>query len=146
MGIIGAGGVFTGSNPSYTVKELSHHLRITKAKFILTGTKTLETAAEAAKECGIPKKNVFVLDFRGEDFPADFKSWKILTNCGRKDWVRIQDPENTTAVYASTSGTSGLPKAAILSHAHLVSQAENISRMASVSCEVNGLPMSMCCR
>ena len=120
---------------------------MTKAKFVLTEVTTLEISVAAAKECGVPEENIFVLDFHGEGFPTSFKSWKVLLDCGQKDWVQVQDPKNTTAVYASTSGTSGLPKAAILTHAHLVSQGENIGRMESAHCcEVSSSSNEMCCR
>lgn len=48
---------------------------------------------------------------------------------GEKDWVSGIDASETTAAYVSTSGTSGLPKAAILTHSYMVSQAEVIGRV-----------------
>lgn len=118
LGIIGAGGCFTGGNPGYTAHELAHHLRITEAKFILSSFKTLKIATEAAKECGIPQSKVFVLGFYGEPVPEGHQSWTRLLLCGEKDWVEVEDPDNTPAAFVSTSGTSGLPKAAIIPHSY----------------------------
>jgi len=124
LGIIGAGGCFTGANPGYTARELAHHLRMTEAKFLLTEIKTLDTAVAASEEIGIPLSNVFILNYRGEEVPSQHQSWETLLSHGEKDWVEVEDPDNTTAAYVSTSGTSGLPKAAIIPHSYLVSQAE----------------------
>jgi acyl-CoA synthetase (AMP-forming)/AMP-acid ligase II len=128
LGIIGAGGCFTGANPGYTVRELTHHLKITAAKFILTELKTLETSLAAAKVCGIPDSNIFVLNFRNETIPMDYCSWSALLEYGEQDWVEVKD-SSTPAAYVSTSGTTGRPKAAILPHSYLSSQAAIIERL-----------------
>ncbi|TVY57943.1 Acyl-CoA ligase azaF, partial [Lachnellula suecica] len=122
LGIIGAGGCFTGANPGYTVNELSHHLTITGSKYLLVEAGVLETATTAAKKCSIPLSNVFVLNYRGEAVPDGNQSWMKLLNKGEKDWVRVKDPATTPAAYFGTSGTTGLPKAAVITHAYLTSQ------------------------
>jgi long-subunit acyl-CoA synthetase (AMP-forming) len=136
LGIIGSGGVFAGANPGYTAHELAHHLRITESKFILTSLKTLEVANIAAKECGIPQSKIFILGFHGEQVPEGYQSWTSLLLCGEKDWVRVDDPDNTTAALASTSGTSGLPKAAIIPHSYFRFQGEFQDRISSVRHQV----------
>lgn len=35
MGIVGSGGIFAGSNPSYTAYEVRHHIKTTKTKFLI---------------------------------------------------------------------------------------------------------------
>jgi long-subunit acyl-CoA synthetase (AMP-forming) len=132
LGIIGSGGCFTGGNPGYTAHELAYHLRITEAKFILTSLKTLNIATTAAKECGIPQSKIFVLGFHGEPVPEGHQSWTKLLLCGEKDWVQVEDPDNTPAAFVSTSGTSGLPKAAIISHSYFRFQGEFQDRISSV--------------
>jgi acyl-coenzyme A synthetase/AMP-(fatty) acid ligase len=95
----------------------------------LTELKTLPTALEAAATCGIPQKNIFVLNYRDEEISAEQQSWKELLKHEEKDWVKPKDPSNTPAAYVSTSGTSGLPKAAIITHAYLISQGEFQEKM-----------------
>lgn len=137
LGIIGAGGCFTGANPGYTSYELIHHLRVTEAKFVITQLATLATATIAADECGIPRSNVFVLNTRGEDIPGSYQSWNNLLQSGEADWTTVADPDNTPVAYLSTSGTSGLPKAAILTHSYMISQAKVISRDLNASRKVS---------
>jgi len=87
----------------------------------------------AAKELGIPDSRLFVLNFHGEEVPEAYQSWTKLLECGERDWDTDLDASKTTAAYVSTSGTSGLPKAAILTHSYMVSQAEIIGRVTGGS-------------
>ena len=138
LGIIGSGACFTGANPGYTASELIHHLRMTDAKFILTEPKTLNVSIAAAKECQIPDNKIFVLNFRNE-VVSGYQSWNTLLNFGEKDWVEVEEPLNTAAAYISTSGTSGLPKAAIISLSYLVSQAGLLEAITDMGCKVSEL-------
>lgn len=106
---------------------------MTGATFILTALKTLDISKVAAEECGIPPSRIFILDFHQESIPEDFQSWNSLLSHGEKDWLEVEDPDNTSAAYVSTSGTSGLPKAAIIPHSYFVSQGEFQDRIYSSS-------------
>ena len=103
-------------------------MKITEAKFILTELKTLDISIVAAKECGIPDSNIFVLNFRNETIPTDHQSWNALLEHGEQDWVEVGDL-SIPAAYVSTSGTTGLPKAAIIPHSYLTSQGEIIEKL-----------------
>jgi 4-coumarate--CoA ligase len=60
--IIGAGGVFAGTNPSYTPHELTHTLKISKAQFVLAEQNLLPSMREAMRSVKIPESNLFALD------------------------------------------------------------------------------------
>ncbi|KAF1810609.1 acetyl-CoA synthetase-like protein [Eremomyces bilateralis CBS 781.70] len=124
LGAIGTGARWTGVNPSYTAHELTHHMSMTEAKVLIVEPALLTTTLEAAKECGISESKIFVFDVHDENTHPHLQSWDVLLQHGEEDWVMVDDPYTTTATYASTSGTSGLPKAAFLPHSYLVSQAE----------------------
>jgi len=114
---------------------------MTDAKFILTELKSLNVSIAAAKECQISDNKIFVLNFRNE-VVSGYRSWNTLLNFGEKDWVEVEEPLNTPAAYVSTSGTSGLPKAAVIAHSYLVSQAgllEAVTDMACMACKVSEL-------
>lgn len=136
LSIIGAGARFTGVNPAYTIHELVHHMQLTKPKLLIVEPKLLEVARVAAKECGLPRTHIYVFDVRDKNTSKDLLSWNELLQHGERDWVKVDDPATTIASYASTSGTSGLPKAAMLSHSYHVSQ-------AALRCE-SSLPYEVC--
>jgi len=97
----------------------------------------LTTAIAAADECGIPHSNVFVFNLPGDHVPEGHQSWKKLISYGEQDWIAVEDADNATAGYFSTSGTSGLPKAAIVSHSYLTSQGQIQADNASASHKVS---------
>jgi long-subunit acyl-CoA synthetase (AMP-forming) len=119
LGIVGAGGRFTGSNPAYTTNELSHHIQNTKARFVITESEFLPTVINlATQESGVHASNVFVLDSSSQG-TLRCKPLQDLLVHEEEDWVtfsREDEAKDTTAALLSTSGTTGLPKAAMISH------------------------------
>lgn len=102
-----------------------HHLKASRSKFIITEPELLPNALAAAKECGIPSANVRIFDVLKQEIPAGFKSWEELLEHGEKEWMRFDDEttsRNTTAARLFSSGTTGLPKAAVISHYNLVAE------------------------
>ncbi|KAL8801057.1 MAG: hypothetical protein Q9200_007065 [Gallowayella weberi] len=125
LAIIGAGGRFTGSNPSYTSFELNHHIRVAHAKFLFAEPLMLATTLQSARDCGIPESKVFTFDTKDQAPVAGHKSWTDLLEHGAADWVRFEDPaqaKDTISTLAFTSGTTGFPKAAMISHLYAISQ------------------------
>lgn len=123
MGIVAAGGVFAGTNPSYTPFELTHHLTTSRAKFIISEPDLLDPIYKAAKQCDIPQSKIWIFDIHHQALPSGFHSWSELLNHGEEDWVRFNDKgtsERTAAALLFSSGTTGLPKAAIITHYNLV--------------------------
>lgn len=125
LGLIGAGGVFSGVNPAYTAYELAHTLKIAKVKWILTQPNMLDNVVKAFEQNGQPKENIIIFNPNGEKAPSGFKQWKDLLQHGEQDWIRFNDKEtsaNTPAARLFSSGTTGLPKAADLTHYNLIAQ------------------------
>jgi acyl-CoA synthetase (AMP-forming)/AMP-acid ligase II len=127
LAIIGAGGIYTGSNPAYTSTELKHHIKASESKFIISEPEILKPLLEAANQSGVPKKNVWIFDNLGQSIPGGTKSWKELLKFGEEDWVRFENlktAQTTTAARLFSSGTTGLPKAVMITHYNLIAQHE----------------------
>lgn len=130
LGIIGCGASFCGTNPSYTTGELKHTIRTSRAKLIICDPDVLgEAVITAVKDCAIPGSAILVLDTaatkQAEEKLKSFPSWRTLLTQGEADWVRFDNEEksrNTTAFLFFSSGTTGLPKAAQLSHYNLIAE------------------------
>lgn len=125
LAIIGAGAVFTGTNPSYTSAELSHHIKVSRCSFLISESAILPPLLEAAKQNKIPDSNVWIFDPLSSEEPKSHKSWRDLFNYGEEDWVRFDNLETsrtTTAARLFSSGTTGLPKAVIITHYNLIAQ------------------------
>lgn len=127
LGIIAAGGIFTGLNPSYTAFELAHAIRTADITHFLVQPDLLPNVLQAAKECSIPTSNIFAFDVLGQAAPKDFnvRSWDVLQVEGEEaDWERFDDrklSEGTTVARLFSSGTTGLPKALDISVWNFVS-------------------------
>lgn len=114
-----------GSNPAYTTTELNHLFRVTGVQYIISEPTFLENVLSSAKECQIPHSNIFAFSTDDQQYYAGCKSWEALLEYGEEDWMRLEGEEKvkkTTAALMSTSGTTGLPKAAEVSHYAQVAQ------------------------
>ncbi|KAH8802663.1 hypothetical protein F5884DRAFT_477361 [Xylogone sp. PMI_703] len=117
-----AGGIVTPANPTYQVHELSHHLKASGAKLLITQKHLLEVAVKAAKEAGLAQDKVLLLGDEKWDGKVDgFRHvGDILAPAGTKGERTPLDATKDLAFLAFSSGTTGLPKAVMLTHANVV--------------------------
>ncbi|KAK7529421.1 hypothetical protein IWX49DRAFT_586224 [Phyllosticta citricarpa] len=124
-GVVAFGGIFCGTNPSCTPYEIKHAVKAAQVKFFIVEPELVKNVLTAAEESGIPKSNVLVFEKLGQNVPPGMKSWRTLLEHGKSDWERFDDLEtakNTDAARLFSSGTTGLPKAAVISHYNLIAQ------------------------
>ncbi|KAB8226882.1 acyl--CoA ligase [Aspergillus alliaceus] len=127
LAIVGAGGIFTGTNPAYTSMEIAHHFKASETKFVIAEPEVVGSIQAAMKEMRIQESNLLVFDVRDQTVPTGLKSWQELFSAGEGDWVRFDDLktcEETTAARLFSSGTTGLPKATEITHRNFIAQHE----------------------
>ena len=146
MACMNIGAIVAGVNPTYRPMELLHELTITEAKVIITldmfwksmakvlpktkieiviGTDVLDFVT-AGPEI-LERLRAAVPDQSGDLVPTEDAKYKIYRMKKAIDETEAReikveiDPWNDPACYLMTGGTTGLPKAAVLTHANLIS-------------------------
>lgn len=125
--MVGAGLVWTGTNPGYTRYELEHHLKSAKVKLVISESALLNDILPAAKSCKLREEYVLDLDLieRPRSSGPTFRTWRSLMDYGEAAWDTFDNlvmAKSTPACRLFSSGTTGLPKAASLSHHNLIAQ------------------------
>ena len=138
LAIVGIGAVFLGTNPAYSASELTHQLKKGEARWIVTetggeGRPILQNVEKAMSSSGITGDQVFIFNHEDCDgdieVPEGWKSWRTLLDHGEEDWIRFDNYERsrtTTAALMFSSGTTGLPKAIMISHMNIVAQSVGV--------------------
>ncbi|WYZ45917.1 hypothetical protein EsH8_IX_000142 [Colletotrichum jinshuiense] len=129
-------GISSPANAMYSVDELTHQLLSSKCKALFTVQTLLPIALEAAKAAKIPKNRVYLCDMLGQSntkVEQDFKTLADLINEGERlpeldpiQWKKGQG-QRQTAFLCYSSGTSGLPKAVMISHQNVIANILQLS-------------------
>ena len=128
FGVIMAGGVITTVNPLYTVTELTHQLRDSKARFLITTPQLSKVAKRAAAAAGIEEVFAFGAGVGVTRFHT------LARNADTFSPPRI-DPRTDLAVLPYSSGTTGLPKGVMLTHHNLVTNSEQFAAVERMSAD-----------
>ena len=156
-GIIMAGGIYTGANPSYVARELAHQLKNSGATLLLCASTSLATALEATSSIGFPKSSIFVLDTaplsgtpcKPQRGCAHWSSLLVSAEEGsRFEWDPCSTPEKASQTIALnySSGTTGLPKGVEISHKNYVANTLQSNHMTDLEFQGRTLPedISLC--
>jgi acyl-CoA synthetase (AMP-forming)/AMP-acid ligase II len=156
MGVLMAGAIFTGANPTYVARELAYQLQDSGASILVVAEAALDTALEAAKEIGLAKNKIFVFggDTPGGEVthsadptpgkagrrPDGVRHWTELlaSNLERAktwDWVEPASPESTTCCLNYSSGTTGVPKGVEISHTSYVANGVGVTFVSELDPE-----------
>ena len=93
-------------------------MQTSKASVIITAPDLIPVVETVAAKLNIPDEKILIFG-QAQETPNRYRSWDGLFQHGEEDWVRFDDEEVSKEIPAclvTTSGTTGLPKMAILSH------------------------------
>ncbi|KAI8648453.1 hypothetical protein NCS56_01530200 [Fusarium sp. Ph1] len=121
-------GIVTPVNAASSAAELAHQLKSSGARALVTCAPLAETAFTAARSACIPDENIFLFDIPGMKKSSQLthrtieslvKQGSNLPELDPLRWVPGQGARQP-AFLCYSSGTSGLPKAVMISHANVI--------------------------
>ncbi|KAF9882047.1 4-coumarate- ligase [Colletotrichum karsti] len=143
IGVLMAGGIFTGANPGFVSRELAYQLRDSGATYMVAAEGSLDVALDAAKEVQMPASNVFVFDTTVPGSPQPEKParggarhWTELiaprAQAEKFDWVEPSDARTTTCCLNYSSGTTGVPKGVEITHYSYVANGTGVVSVSAL--------------
>lgn len=160
MGIVMAGGVFSGANPSFVARELAYQLKDSGASFLIAAKQALPVAVEAASQAGLSQERVYAFDdsaldldraqqARGGPKPpshvpqgttaanqAGTHHWTDLlaplSEARGFQWFEPRDSTQATCALNYSSGTTGVPKGVEITHYSYVANGESVRHVVQL--------------
>ncbi|KAJ5242341.1 uncharacterized protein N7469_000668 [Penicillium citrinum] len=122
FGTLWAAGIVSPASPRYTAEELASQLKDCSAAAIITQFPMLKIALQAAKVVGIPRERIILI---GDVRDPEARVRHFTDLCGGSNSEAQERPPITpkkdAAYLMYSSGTTGYPKGALLSHYNIVS-------------------------
>ncbi|KAH8736226.1 hypothetical protein BGZ61DRAFT_339384 [Ilyonectria robusta] len=140
-------GIVTPANAVYSAAEFQHQLVSSGAKAVITCPPLLDVALQAARGAGIPDSHVFIMDTPGyktkdgiphatiEDLISEGDKLEEIEHL---KWTKGQGARQP-AFLCYSSGTSGLPKAVMISHCNVISNVLQHATYESVARKQRGV-------
>src|SRR5439155_13945548 len=124
LGIERAGGVMVPLNTMFTAHEVSYILSDAEARAVIVAEPFLR-AVEGLRETLPMLEHVVVV---GGGAPIGTMAWDQMTARGR-DVASVSVGEDDLAALPYTSGTTGKPKGAMLTHGNLMANLEQMHKV-----------------
>ena len=130
-GILKAGAVVVPVSTHYGSREVLHQLNATQAACLIAQEDLIGHLGDVLS--GHTSLRLIFSDGAGEPPPGAIRFSSLLAGTERLDRSVGIDPEQTLAVLPFSSGTTGLPKGVMLTHANLLSNLHQIVHAHEVS-------------
>ncbi|MEZ0577824.1 class I adenylate-forming enzyme family protein [Nocardioides sp. MH1] len=127
LGVLRAQAVAVPVNPGSTTSELTRMLADSGARLAVADGDTVEAVRAAVAGAHDDGRTVGTVLIGGSPLAGE-QSYDDLRAAEPRDLPQLQDPEKL-AVLLYTSGTSGLPRAAMLTHRALLANVEQVARV-----------------
>ncbi|KAI8318183.1 putative luciferase [Martensiomyces pterosporus] len=126
-GIVASGAVCAPANPTYSPRELAHHLSKAKCEAIVVGDGLISTVKEALALTEHAVKHVLLMDESNSHCEGSI--FNVMSEDDENPFGDGQPSDFATApaYICSSSGTTGKPKAVVLTHQNLIANAMQIN-------------------
>lgn len=142
FGALWAGGCVSPVNPGFTVAELTHQLKDSKAKIVVTPMSHVKTARQAAAAAGIPECDIIIMGAR-KDISRTYKHWSSYSFLAGKRTINqpTVSAKNDLAFLIYRPNSSGTPRGVRFTHHNLTSNVETVqaTEHAHLDCKTDSM-------